>query len=435
MKQLRDYILESLSDNEILFRVGVNYINGVGRDVAKSYIKKYRINQQNNRPGILRLVKDTFTPIIPQSQEIIPRNQWNLDSLIGETEMQLLHPDYYKAQQAIAKADKKGTKDVCCIVQCSAKKPYSVNGLYQTLVKKYGDYCDFAAVSNPGIVPFDYSVCYPYRYDEWSISNEVTLKDIVGMTYKYRMVNLCRFLKFKRDFGYKHILIYVPTKLKQWLFEEAVKHDIEGAADWCHIVINDSYRKQLKKDYPQLGRLLMNRAGGFGASYARFAKLLKKYSENSKEVEKIWKKHRQSLNLKESIDDPKYVVRDTLPYSDIISKFKDSIKDNMSDPDVDKGSNNLYYKSYYWSTLDLLLIGMDGDLVKDIDKEYWDLTDKLSHDSDWENFGEFLWAYKPLCKNDEVSVEKCKNEAKKLRLIADKPEIKVKSGLFKFRNQ
>ena len=175
----------------------------------------------------------------------------------------------------------------------------------------------------------------------------------------------------------------------------------------------------------------MSRAAGFGTTYARFAKLLKKYTENPKEVKKIWKEYRKTLDLKESWEDPKYVMKDSLSYSDIISKFKEHIKDNMSDSSVDKGSNNLYYKSYYWTTLDLLLIGMDGDLVKDIDKEYWDLNDKLSHDSDWENFGEFLWVYKPLRKNDDVSLEKCKEEAKKLALIADKPELKIKNGLFK----
>ena len=430
MKPLYDYILERLSDNEILFRVGVNYLNGAEWSKSKNYVKKYKINQQNIRPGVLRFAKDIFVPIIPQSQELIPRKQWNLDSLIGETEMQLLHPDYYKAQQAIVK-NKKDAKDVCCIFQCSAKKPYYVNVNYRPLVKNFGDYCDFAAISNPGIIPFDYSACYPFRYDEWSIPNEMKLKDIIGMTHKYRIVNLCRFLKFKRDFGYKHILVYIPNKLKQWVFDEAIKHNIEGVADWCHIVINDTYRKTLSKEYPQLGGIVMSRASGFGTTYARFAKLLKKYTENPKEVEKIWKEYRKTLDLKESWEDPKYVMKDSLSYSDIISKFKAHIKDNMSDSSVDKGSNNLYYKSYYWTTLDLLLIGMDGDLVKDIDKEYWNLNDKLSHDSDWENFGEFLWVYKPLRKNDDVSLEKCKEEAKKLALIADKPELKIKNGLFK----
>lgn len=87
MKPLYDYILEQLSDNEILFRVGVNYLNGAEWSKSKNYVKKYKINQQNIRPGVLRFAKDIFVPIIPQSQELIPRKQWNLDSLIGETEM------------------------------------------------------------------------------------------------------------------------------------------------------------------------------------------------------------------------------------------------------------------------------------------------------------------------------------------------------------
>lgn len=65
VKPLYDYILERLSDNEILFRVGVNYLNGAEWSKSKNYVKKYKINQQNIRPGVLRFAKDIFVPIIP----------------------------------------------------------------------------------------------------------------------------------------------------------------------------------------------------------------------------------------------------------------------------------------------------------------------------------------------------------------------------------
>ena len=93
----------------------------------------------------------------------------------------------------------------------------------------------------------------------------------------------------------------------------------------------------------------------------------------------------------------------SLDYNDFIKKFKNNIKDNMASSKKDKGSNNLYYKSYYWTALDLLLMAMDGNLLEDIDGEYWKFFDKLVKDKDFLHMGGFLFCYKPLMDNDDVT--------------------------------
>lgn len=445
MKQLTEYLegvwpgmmCESLvSDDSIWYRTGILHLNWLMPAQSKNIIKRYNISKTNPRAGVIRYMKATNPPIPKDSEEIFKRGTWDLDSLIGETEGQLMHKVYYDAANWVLKNHKK-SHDVLTIMQCSSKKPYYCNQINNNnYYKPYKDYCDFACISNPGIIPIDVSQFYPYRYDEWNIPAEEKLDEIIDMTKKYRIVNMCRLIRFVREMEYKHVIVMINNRFKQWIFDEMYNKDIAGAKTWMHIVTTDSLRDRIADDYPQMGSLQDTRTALMPETRKKFVTILKGLvsDTDAKEIAAIYKeiqtKSKAQTNESKGGDE-RYVIRQSLSYDDFLKKFKDEVKDNMSNKKVDKGSNNLYYKSYYWSVLDLLLMTLDGDLVEDIDGEYWKLYDRLSGDKDFEKFGEFLFAYKPLMKNDDVGLSTLENEAYDMGILRKKPKIRLNPSLFK----
>lgn len=449
MEDIREYlsgnipelILENApTDDTILYWLGCRMLNWKQRQFTHKIINKYNIKKDNPRPGVLRFMRDEYPPIISDSKEIIKRSQWDLDSLIGETEHQLMHEAYYEATNHILK-NMKRKHDVLTILQCSSSKPYYVNRAYKyALVKPYGDFSDFACVSNPGIIPYEYSDRYPFRYDEWNIVNESKIKDIVNLTEKYRIVNMCRAIRYMKALGYKHCIVYITNKRKQVLFERIIDHDVDGMGSRFHIAIPDSLRDRLMNDpkYDKMQSFLSSRMASFGEVADSYARVLQSVCKDKDAVRKARQERKEELNesmfedldawdftidsshlmpVDESLGRPRYRMRETLTYDQMMSAFKKIISDNMKDPSIDKGDNDLYYRSYYWTALDLVLYGLQGDLVEDIDKVYWDIRKKLDEDSDWEKLPSCIYAYKPLMEKDGVKSKDIMIEADKLKLV------------------
>ena len=261
---------------------------------AKNVISRYNIQKSNPRPGVIKYMKDQNPPLPKDSEEMFPRNTWDLESLIGETEQQLMHKVYYDAANYVLKNTKR-QHDILAIFQCSAKKPY-----YDHLRNKteyyipYKDYVDFACISNPGIIPIYMSQYYPYMYDEWNIPAEEKLDEIIDMTKKYRIVNMCRLIRFVRKMGYKKVMVLINNRFKQWIFDEMYDKNIAGAREWMHIVTNDSLRTNLSKKYPQLvkSHLLDVRTQGLGLTRKRFGTVLKSLVDaaDKDDVDTIMKK-------------------------------------------------------------------------------------------------------------------------------------------------
>lgn len=454
MKSLNEYITESggISDNEIWYRCGVHALNWMMTSQAKNIIDKYHISKSNPRAGIIRYMKDTRPPLPKDSEEFIHRSDWDLDSLVGQTEAQLMHKDYYKMAEHIL-STRKPKSDVLTLFQCSSSKPYSNNAIYKNnYFNPYGDFSDFACISNPGIIPIDYSQFYPYHYDEWNIPEEEKLHELINMTQKYRIVNMCRFIRFVKKSGYKHVVVAIGNPYKQWIFDEMKKHNVAGCKDWMDIVTTDSLRTSIKDHHPSLGKsggLLYTRTMIMPETRKKYERILRKlldaeklddFNKTVKERNEHLKKNKKSTNeglngdmvgfITESWKNPDYTIMKSLDYNDFIKKFKNNIKDNMASSKKDKGSNNLYYKSYYWTALDLLLMAMDGNLLEDIDGEYWKFFDKLVKDKDFLHMGGFLFCYKPLMDNDDVTQKTLESEATDLKLIWQKPEYKLSSTLF-----
>lgn len=402
------------SDDDLLYRLGIYYMNTLQKDKLDKIKKEYKISKpytySHIKSNIIKYMKDKMEPIIDKNQELIPRSEWDLDTLYGETELQLMHPSFIVANdRMIKKLDKK--HDVLTIFQCSAKKPYYDNHFMKFFQERYEDYTDFACFSEPGIIPFEFSSHYPYRYDEWQDQVEQKLPEIIDITYKHRIVNLCRFLKFIRETDYKKVITFIPNRFRSWLFEECIKYNIEGAKSWMEMTITPELIKNLEKSYPQLaGGLLTSRLSGLPQTRKRYKKLLKSAIEGDcgEEFDKI----------EESAKESKYKLLDNISYSNIINKFKDQYKESKLDKDSD------CYKKCYWSCLDILLIGLNGNLVKDIDKTYFELMESLEKDNDWEKFDEFLFVYKPSNKSN-IPIKKFHQEALDMGLVREKFELEL----------
>lgn len=450
MITLQDLIFESVpSNNSILYRIGCLNFNHQPPGQRKSIMKSYHITKNNHKKSIIDFVKKTRSPLPKPADEIIPRDQWDLDGVIGETEYQLMHPDYYKAFNWVLK-NYKPKHDVLTICQCSSAKPYYDNKTYKSmLVKPYGQFTDFAAISNPGIIPYDVSNFYPYRYDEWNGTNEKKYKQLVNLSVKYQIVNMCRFIRFQRKMKYKHIITYIPNPFKQILFNKIIDNNIDNLDSVLKNGISDSLRKKYvnSPEYKKMHGLIYSRIGGWQETVDSYAKALSD-ALTGDEKDKMLKIHKAQQEKKlgtqeikklfedsgldfdgyyisESYGQPEYKIISDISYSDIMSKFKKVIDGNMKDPSIQKSDKGLYYKAYYFTVLDILLYGLDGNLIEDIDGRYHKLTKELKKDKDWIDMGNCLFAYKPLLENDSLEMSKIEKEAEKLKLVWHKPKIEI----------
>lgn len=197
MKSLSEYLFEQapVSDDAILYRVGMHKYKW-SKPRQESWNKKYNISKNDPRKGIIRMAKDLLVKPLKSEQEVISRKDWDLDGLIGESEKQLLHPDYWTMQQYIYDVHKK-KHDVLVVFECSNAKPYSKQSVAKNnFFEKYDYFCDFACISNPGVIPLEYSHFYPYRYDEWDHYAEE--EDIAD---KYVKVNIARIIHYVEKNG------------------------------------------------------------------------------------------------------------------------------------------------------------------------------------------------------------------------------------------
>lgn len=236
-----------ISEDEIFYKLALHKYNHYKKGQRNKYLRlleKYDIDPSNPREGLIRLGKTGLHPILPEEEEVIPRSEWDLEGLVGQTEKQLLHPHYETIMNYIYNNHQK-KNDVLVIFECSNSKPYSHSYVLKThFIDKLSDKCDFAVMSNPGVIPMEYSNYYPYRYDEWDHGQETP--EIVE---KYVEVNIQRTLSYVSHFGYKHVFVVMQHPHTQKLFDRMYRENIGGCRDWMTIVTNDEFRERYHQEY------------------------------------------------------------------------------------------------------------------------------------------------------------------------------------------
>ena len=397
------------SDNAIWFRLGIHkYL--WSKPSQEKWNKKYNISKTDPRPGIIRMAKDIMVKPLKSEQEVIGRGDWDLDGLIGESEKQLLHPDYWTMQQYIYDVHKR-KHDVLTIFECSNAKPYSSQSIVRNIfLEKYDYFTDFACISNPGIIPMEFSHFYPYRYDEWDHYAEEP-----DIAQKYCDVNIARVLHYVKKLGYKHVLVVMQNDHPQTLFNQMVKDNVDNCNDWLHIVTNDNFRKSYHASADaKFGNhgLAIQRMQSSPALRERYEKVLHKYIDSDREkdwkslmkiLDKIYgdEKNAGKTELEEWREERNLVPYDTTAgkvksfkrmspdsnveaskvedYTKFIKKYCDELEDRIKKAK----SSEEYHKNIAFTVLDLLLLYWKDKTLKDPDTEYWNMKaalNKLKHE-------------------------------------------------------
>lgn len=446
MKKLYDYIIESsnpVSDEAILYKIGKYKFNAnqtirsSGSNALQNAIKKYNIDKDNPRAGLIRWAKSVTPRLLPDNEEIIHRKYWSLDTLNGETEKQLIHLDYWTIGQYILQNHKR-KHDILTVFECSTSKPYASNKIIKAnYLEKYGAFTDFACMSNPGLIPLEYSQFYPYRFDEWDHGAES--KDIAN---KYRIVNKYRFVNYIKKLGYKHVIVLMQNPYTQLCIDDAYDENIGDCKDWLHIVTDKQFWKTSKSKYLQkfdnnMG-LLIQRLLTQPYTRESYRRNLKKCL-NGDDVKKFEKlvdliKNEKPDKIKEynkelgwepidylhGISGVKFkrLTQDTAVTKSKVDDYKSFIEKELEDiKSFDEKPEKYYENSIYNTALDWLLKYFDGKPIKDPDTEYWNMRAALDDVNSLGNFGDYCYYIKDVCDKHNIKIKHLEEEADKLKLI------------------
>lgn len=448
MKELFTYISESLnptSDESILYKIGKYKFNANqtirsnGSNALQNAIKKYKIDKDNPRAGLIRWAKAVTPKLLPDDEEIIHRKDWDLDSLNGETEKQLLHLDYWNINQYILQNHKR-KHDILTIFECSTAKPYASNKvLKNNYLDKYGAFTDFACMSNPGVIPLEFSQFYPFRFDEWDHGAEN--EDIAN---KYCIVNKYRFLNYIKKLGYKYVIVLMQNPHTQICFDAAYKENLDGCKDWLHIVTDKDFWRKAKRKYlskfdNNMGLLIqrLTTQPYTRESYQRTLKSLlnvddkKKFEEllgyikdeDKNAIKKFnnengWKgidyeKGIKNADFKRMTPENAVTKSKVNDYKKFVEKEIKKIIEEIKDDSIEK-----YYKNKIYNTvLDWLLKYHENKYINDPDTEYWNMKTALDGIPELKCFCEYCYYIVELCEKFDIKEKQIKEEANKLKLI------------------
>jgi hypothetical protein len=115
--------------------------------------------------------RDLSLAVRPE-EEVISKEDWDLEGLVGATEKQLLHP-HFDIMWKYLKEHFRPKSNTAVMMLCSNKKPYSENAITKRfLIEARKQSADFFILSNPWVIPIEYDRHYPYLYYDWPEDEE-----------------------------------------------------------------------------------------------------------------------------------------------------------------------------------------------------------------------------------------------------------------------
>ncbi len=452
MKSLYNFIFEDDSDNSVYYKLGLHKYKWASSQLVmkKRTDRKYNIHGSHKRQGILQFAKDTLKEILPDKEEIIHRAKWDLDGILGETEKQLMHPDYWTmAEYILSKFKRK--HDILTLFECSNSKPYSASNTIKTrFLDKFSSFSDFACISNPGIIPMEYSHFYPYRYDEWNHFEE---KDDIAE--KYVRVNSSRFMHYVKSMGYKHVIVIMqhpsPQRALTWLRD----NDINGCKKWLTILIEDPFRsnliEKLKRKFMNTGLSVMRMLGSRDvyekyvsklkslldesekSKFDELLEILDKKGKTKQEELKQFNKENNGLDIdytKGTSDTFKSLTESDVDagmvskYTKFVKKFEDDLAQRIKSV----GDSKEYHKNrIYFTVLDLLLeYHKNQDIIDDPDGKYWSMKAAIDKNKskDLINVHDYVYYYKSSLDELGITEEDIIKESDKLGITQTKDDRK-----------
>lgn len=485
MGSLKDHIsliLEEQSDDSIYYRLAKNMwawkFKGGGHG-ASNVINKYKITKSNPRAGLIRWFKDNYPPIPKASKEVIPRSQWDMNALVGQTENQIM----YKAYDEIVKYHLKHPDkrhDILMILECSNKKPYNDDSSKIRWMRMFDNYCDFAN-ADYGLIPYAYCEYYPYRYDEWDHYAEGEYG-----SWWYRECSKINFKQVMDAWGYKRCVVVMQNAHPRQFLMDIKKNNLFGWGDRMEIVTDDAFYKKMEKKYSgtfgNKGLLItrmMNLPETVVGAMKAVLKWMKDLKYKQEDIDTLSKALRVAEKAKRSGDsigkalkaadfataksyvewpygpkedskddnkkDDKEVnenlVLEGRSLTDMASKLsklekeldkedvdkikEQKIEDDMGD-DVDlvNRPDDLFKKyQWAWPCGKLLYWMMNKELKTTLSNDYAALKDFMQHQKNWGVINEYFFYYKPMVEKmgwNEKDVEKA---ALKIHFIEDHKNI------------
>lgn len=408
MQHLYDYICEDVyvgsSDNSIYKRLAVrrwNYLKTDRRRVAKK-----------NYPGIpedsaalIKWFKETYGKIPSNKEEIIPRKDWNLLQHVGEVESSLMSPHKWTYFDYICKNTRPENKKnkVLVVLNCSSSKPYCQDHSKLWYFRRFRSFCDFSCGAF-GIVPEEYSMLYPIRYDEWDEN-----KHSESAILKSNVVDTNRGYDYIMSQGYDHIIsLFQGEGDEEFMHWMTKMPNMEGK---IHFVVNKDLKDKVLKSHPIFKKhrgLMQSRLLNMPEVHESFLNILSKCLEG--EDLKRFKELRKLLDAEEDAEVEKWCEKtneefNIQPYSTSMAGFKRNLKkseitfhtetSDLEDSIINeycewiKGwakkqnakkmdENTDWYKErLIFTPLDLLIqkydLGFEKPYKKDIDKLYWNM--------------------------------------------------------------
>lgn len=395
MKALDSYISseesiferEITSDNALLYRIGLHKFDWAlpaKPDRGAALISKFNMRGDHKRAGIINWMRNKTYPLRKEGQDILPRSKWDLGGLWGEHERTLMHP-HCDMINRYAEADFKPRHKILTIFPCSNAKPYAIqNDRKIRYFERLAAFTDFAVMSCAGVTLIGYSNFYPYRYDEWDHSAELSdTKD------KYTWVNAARFVRFMKKFGYETVITVFPNA-PQADWEDLVRKDYPTIGRKLVDVYTDSFINNLwdkkKNKYDNNRGIFMQRTNVMPEPYERYISLLKKAA--GKDFEDFLDECYLGRGKFDKDKLIKYNSDHEVPKIDLMAPLNDYGLTTKPDPKqvkeytdwlsaikVDEYMPNVpqdQWKSKHWAItpLDLLMEYHSDKIVPDVDDRY-----------------------------------------------------------------
>ncbi len=228
-------INNNITDDDIYYHWGLKLTKGVEeKPMYKS--QKRSLMQNATREEIISYAKKNCRPILPDSEEYIPRKYWcKLEELQGENLRLLSHPVFLLAQEYIEENFKPSSTNL--IVQaCSNIKPYIDNISYMYTKQRHNEgYCD-VVVNSCVLVPLEFTIYYPFRHYDWSHLRETELVTKLLIRKNFESI-----VYFVNKFEYKKVILLGPPSPDTFyptLYKMLCK-EYEGTDIEVHFVLDE----------------------------------------------------------------------------------------------------------------------------------------------------------------------------------------------------
>lgn len=414
---LRSFILESkLTNNDIIDHIVSIYYSGkAGMSIPDDLLAV------KTRRDAVKYYEKNMVPILPNSEEIIKRNSWDLVSLIGTTEEQLMHRHFIEVNRELKK--RKRGHDTLAVFQCTSKKPYSCNEKLGIYTKPFEGMFDVGSMTIPGVILWDHSNYYPYRYEEWRRETEKVSNKIVELRRKSDAVVLNRFVSYILATGYKNVVAVVNHEGYRYALNHIIKHNLLPGVKIYNCFDDKAIKKAQELYPPSFGYpLIKTRFINLIPTRMEFCNALKDIftdDKSQKIINDMLKELRQlkADKLNESLEPDDYeLICEDAPYNYFSDIKKSKLIDNPTPSECVKRWDSrekdydwdYEYKKSYYTVLDVVLYALGDDVCHDIDKLYEDVFEYLkSHKKQ-------VFKYVFMDKDVDITQDEALEEARKL---------------------